>query len=93
MEFIPRFLTVPADHFFLLGPRGTGKTSWTQILFFTRRALRELAAHPKFFFFDAGVFRANRPTGPLDSPAEIDGAALEGLVAQHLRAWCDYTEG
>jgi predicted AAA+ superfamily ATPase len=64
-----------------------------QIPVFTRRAQRALAAHPKFFFFDAGVFRANRPTGPLDSPAEIDGAALEGLVAQHLRAWCDYTEG
>ncbi|HIJ96489.1 MAG TPA: ATP-binding protein [Desulfuromonadales bacterium] len=60
---------------------------------FTRRAQRELAAHPKFYFFDAGVFRANRPAGPLDSPAEIDGAALEGLVAQHLRAWCDYSDG
>ena len=53
-----------------------------QIPVFTRRAQRALAAHPKFFFFDAGVFRANRPTGPLDSLAEIDGAALEGLVAQ-----------
>ncbi len=60
---------------------------------FTRRAKRELAAHPKFFFFDTGVFRANRPTGPLDTPSEIDGAALEGLVAQHLRAWCDYSNG
>lgn len=60
---------------------------------FTRRAQRELAAHPKFFFFDAGVFRANRPAGPLDSPSEIDGAALESLVAQHLRAWCDYSDG
>ena len=60
---------------------------------FTRRAKRELAAHPKFYFFDTGVFRANRPSGPLDSPSEIDGAALEGLVAQHLRAWCDYSAG
>ncbi|MBW6486405.1 MAG: DUF4143 domain-containing protein [Syntrophobacterales bacterium] len=60
---------------------------------FTRRAKRELAAHPKFFFFDAGVFRANRPSGPLDAPSEIDGAALESLVAQHLRAWCDYSAG
>jgi predicted AAA+ superfamily ATPase len=60
---------------------------------FSRRAKRELAAHPKFFFFDAGVFRVNRPTGPLDSAADIDGAALEGLVAQHLRAWCDYSSG
>jgi len=25
MESVPRFLTAPADHFFLLGPRGTGK--------------------------------------------------------------------
>jgi len=60
---------------------------------FTRRAQRELAVHPKFYFFDAGVFRANRPAGSLDAPAEIDGAALEGLVAQHLRAWCDYSGG
>lgn len=60
---------------------------------FTKRAKREVAAHPKFYFFDAGVFRANRPAGPLDSPAELDGAALEGLVAQHLRAWCEYSAG
>lgn len=60
---------------------------------FTRRAQRELAVHPKFYFFDAGVFRANRPAGLLDAPAEINGAALEGLVAQHLRAWCDYSGG
>ncbi|MCX6950549.1 MAG: DUF4143 domain-containing protein [Opitutae bacterium] len=60
---------------------------------FTKRAKRELASHPKFYFFDAGVFRANRPAGPLDAPSELDGLALEGLVAQHLRAWCDYSEG
>jgi predicted AAA+ superfamily ATPase len=60
---------------------------------FTKRAKRSLAAHPKFYFFDTGVFRANRPAGPLDAPAELDGAALEGLVAQHLRAWCDYSDG
>ncbi len=60
---------------------------------FSKRAQRELAAHPKFYFFDTGVFRANRPKGPLDAPEEIDGAALEGLVAQHLRAWCDYSGG
>ena len=35
---------------------------------FSRRAKRELAAHPKFYYFDAGVFRANRPAGPLDAP-------------------------
>lgn len=64
-----------------------------QLPVFCRRAKRELAAHPKFYFFDSGVFRANRPGGPLDSPQEIDGLALEGLVAQHLRAWCDYSSG
>jgi predicted AAA+ superfamily ATPase len=60
---------------------------------FTRRAKRELASHPKFYFFDTGVFRANRPKGPLDEISEIEGPALEGLVAQHLRAWCDYSGG
>lgn len=57
---------------------------------FTRRARRETSAHPKFFLFDAGVFRSLRPAGPLDRPEEADGAALEGLVAQHLRAWLAY---
>lgn len=32
-----------------------------------------------------------RPAGPLDSPHEIDGAGIEGLVAQHLRAWIAYS--
>ena len=58
---------------------------------FTRRARRETAAHPKFFLFDAGVFRSLRPRGPLDRPEEIGGAALEGLVAQQLRAWIAYS--
>src|SRR5262245_4980693 len=41
---------------------------------FRRKAARKLTAHPKFFFFDAGVYRALRPRGPLDSDDEIDGA-------------------
>jgi predicted AAA+ superfamily ATPase len=57
---------------------------------FTRRAQRPVVAHPKFFLFDAGVFRAVRPKGPLDAPAEIDGPALETLLLQHLRAHNDY---
>ncbi|MFO1258095.1 MAG: AAA family ATPase [Gammaproteobacteria bacterium] len=60
---------------------------------FTHRAQRALSSHPKFYFFDAGVFRSIRPVGPMDSPHEIEGAALEGLVAQHLQAWCDMTPG
>jgi predicted AAA+ superfamily ATPase len=54
---------------------------------FQRRAQRQLVQHPKFFFFDVGVFRALRPRGPLDAPQEIEGLALETLVAQHLRAF------
>jgi uncharacterized protein len=60
---------------------------------FTRRSRRETSAHPKFYYFDAGVFRSLRPRGPLDRPEEVDGAALEGLVAQHLRAWIAYSSG
>jgi predicted AAA+ superfamily ATPase len=63
-----------------------------QLPVFTRRARRQLQSHPKFYFFDTGVFRAIRPAGSLDAPAEIDGAALEGLVAQHLRSWCAYRQ-
>lgn len=53
---------------------------------FRRRATRRLTAHPKFFFFDAGVYRALRPRGPLDSADEIDGPAIETLVFEVLRA-------
>lgn len=53
---------------------------------FSRRAKRRLVSHSKFYFFDVGVFRAMRPRGPLDLPEETDGAALETLVFQELRA-------
>jgi predicted AAA+ superfamily ATPase len=48
------------------------------------------AQHLKFYFFDTGVFNALRLSGQLDRPEEKGGQALEGLVAQHLRAWIDY---
>lgn len=54
---------------------------------FSKRAKRILVAHEKFYYFDTGVFRSIRPAGPLDQVSEISGIALEGLVAQHLRAW------
>ena len=53
---------------------------------FRRRAKRTLVTHPKFYFFDAGVFQTLRPAGPLDSAEEIQGAAIETLVLQDLRA-------
>lgn len=61
-----------------------------RIPMFTHHAKRVMAAHPKFYLFDAGMYRALRPTGPLDDITAIQGHALEGLVAQHLKAWCDY---
>ncbi len=57
---------------------------------FTRRARRQVVQHPKLYLADTGLFQALRPRGPLDSDSEVRGAALEGLVAQHLRAWIGY---
>jgi len=57
---------------------------------FAKRAKRRVVAHPKFYFFDAGVFQAIRPKGPLDPPDEISGAALETLFLEQLRALNDY---
>ena len=59
---------------------------------FRRRAKRATVARRKLYFFDAGVFRSLRPRGPLDRPGEIEGQAIEGLVAQHLRAWAAYSD-
>lgn len=57
---------------------------------FTKRAVRATSVHPKFYLFDVGLYQGLRPRGPLDRVDEIEGAALEGLVAQHLRAWIQY---
>ncbi len=57
---------------------------------FPKRAKRAVTRHPKLYLFDTGVFRSLRPKGPLDSPGEMAGPALEGLIYQHLRAWVDY---
>jgi predicted AAA+ superfamily ATPase len=57
---------------------------------FTHRAKRATAAHPKLYLFDTGVFRSLRPSEPRERGADIEGSALEGLVAQHLRAWIAY---
>ncbi len=53
---------------------------------FSRKAKRAVVAHPKFYFFDVGVYRAIRPRGPLDAEEEIEGAAIETLIMQELRA-------
>ena len=61
-----------------------------RIPIFSKKAKRATTTHPKFYYFDSGVYRSLRPAGPLDRPEEIEGAALEGLVAQHLIAWNSY---
>lgn len=58
---------------------------------FTRRAKRKMGGHPKFFFFDCGVYQAIRPRGPLDSPDEIQGPAIETLIWQELCAQNEYS--
>lgn len=53
---------------------------------FTKKAKRRMTAHQKFYFFDVGIYRTLRPSGPLDAPEEIEGLALETLVFQELKA-------
>lgn len=57
---------------------------------FQKKAKRSVTVHPKFYYFDVGVFRAVRPLGPLDDAAQLNGIALETLVFQQLRALNDY---
>lgn len=56
---------------------------------FQKKAKRKITVHPKFYYFDVGVYRALRKTGPLDPPEEIEGAAIESLVFQEIRACID----
>lgn len=57
---------------------------------FSKKSKRRLMSHPKFYFFDAGVYRALCPAGPLDAPAEIEGVALETFLYQEIKAINDY---
>jgi len=62
----------------------------TRILPFTQRAKRKMVAHQKFFFFDVGLYMTTRPMGPLDSIQEAEGAGIETLFLQSVRAINDY---
>jgi predicted AAA+ superfamily ATPase len=57
-----------------------------RIPIFSKKAKRRLIVHPKFYFFDVGVYRTLRPMGPLDAPEEVDGIALETFFLQELIA-------
>lgn len=59
---------------------------------FSKRAKRKIANHPKFYFFDVGVYQSIRPKGLIDSCNEIEGHALETLVLEELIALNHYYE-
>lgn len=63
-----------------------------RISVFSKRAKRKMVSHKKFYFFDTGVYKVLRPRGPLDTREEIEGAALETLFFQSLRAINDYLD-
>lgn len=64
----------------------------TRVPVFSKRAKRKTVSHPKFYFFDTGVYQAIRPKGPLDQIDVIPGAALETLVFQELNASISYQD-
>jgi predicted AAA+ superfamily ATPase len=64
-----------------------------QLQVFRRRAKRAVTHHPKFYFFDTGVYNSLRPKEYAERQNEHDGIALEGLVAQHLKSWIDAKYG
>lgn len=59
---------------------------------FSKRAKRKLITKSKFYFFDVGVYKTLRPTGPLDIEEELDGSGLETLFLQSLIAINDYLD-
>ncbi|MDR3116967.1 MAG: DUF4143 domain-containing protein [Puniceicoccales bacterium] len=62
---------------------------------FSFRPGRPLITRTKFYLCDTGLYQ-NLRHQPLDDGGGYgnpSGMALEGLVGQHLRAWCDLSEG
>ncbi|MFY7922391.1 MAG: ATP-binding protein [Gemmatimonas sp.] len=57
-------------------------------VFSTRPSRRALAAQPKLYFADTGIAAAFRPTEHTRAAPDAIGASREGLVYQHLAAWC-----
>ncbi len=60
------------------------------LLPYHRSERKRLVRHPKFYFFDVGLYRTLRPRGPLDMPEEIEGHALETLFLQEIMAMNSY---
>jgi len=64
----------------------------TRLPVFTKRAKRRMLSHPKFYYFDVGVYRHLRPMGPFDKPEEAEGPALESLALQEIQAINSYLD-
>lgn len=57
---------------------------------FKTKNRKQTVESEKFYYFDVGVFRSLCPQGFLDNGKQFSGQALEGLVAQNLKAWLSY---
>jgi predicted AAA+ superfamily ATPase len=57
---------------------------------FSRKGTRKTIKKSKFYFFDVGVYRTLRPSGPLDDDSGLRGHAFETLVYQEIRALNSY---
>ena len=60
-------------------------------VFSARPSRRALAAQPKFYFADTGIAMTFRSNDAARAAPDAIGAGREGLVYQHLAAWCDAT--
>ena len=57
---------------------------------FVQGARRALLTDPKLFFFDAGIQRSLLPNFAQETFDDVDAAALEGVVFQHLTVWASW---
>ena len=57
---------------------------------FKKNNRKATVEHGKFYYFDVGVYRSIRPSGPLDRNEFITGASFETLVFQSLNAYLSY---
>ena len=58
-------------------------------VFSARPSRRALAEQPQLHFADTGIAAAFRPSDRARAAPDAIGASREGLVYQHLSAWCE----
>jgi predicted AAA+ superfamily ATPase len=57
---------------------------------FSRKGSRKTITKSKFYFFDVGIYKSLRPSGPLDDPSTLNGHAFETLIFQEILAMNHY---